>query len=406
LGSDAGHPRLSRILFVDDEQSVLDGLRRSLRSLRDRWEMIFMASPEEAAARVETEAFDVVVADMRMPRMNGADLLEHVRRVSPQAVRIILSGHSEVSAIMKSVGPSHQFLSKPCSSEKLEAAIVRACAVRSALGNPSLAATLGKIQALPSLPVVYQELVQALLDEVSMDQIGEIVQRDIGLTSKVLQLVNSSYFSMPREIADPCKAVLLLGSDTIASMVLGLKLFESLPPILLEEITAEQLTHDAMWIAAATRKLCALEQVSDVFASQAFIAAFLHDVGVLTLAAYAPPLLKQVGELRRKEGLTLEQAEVRAIGATHGDVGAYIAALWSFPDPIVEAILYHHRPSASTVTALAPLAVVHVAQAFSPLAEGERDEAALDRSYLERIGVADRLPQWLAALEPLRASQP
>jgi HD-like signal output (HDOD) protein/CheY-like chemotaxis protein len=389
----------SRILFVDDEQSVLDGLRRALHRMRPSWEMTFLSSPEQAAELVQSTSFEVVVADMRMPRMSGAELLEHVREVSPASVRFMLSGHSEVSAIMKSVGPSHQFLSKPCSSEILEAAIQRAVALRSVLKKPELAATLGGIRALPSLPSVYRELVTALHEERPMEDIGDIIGRDVGLTAKVLQLVNSSYFAMARQVTDPGKAAALLGSDTISSLVLGLKLFESLPPILLPRITPEQLTLDATWTAAATRQLCALERVGDVFVCQTFIAAFLHDIGLLTLAAYAPQALREVGELTAQEGLALGDAEQRAIGATHGEVGAYVAALWGFPDPVVEAILYHHCPARSAPTTLTPLTLVHIAQALAHDREASAAAAEIDLEYLARIQVLDRLPEWMNALE-------
>ena len=398
--SEAGQPASSRILFVDDEQSVLDGLRRSLHRMRDSWEMTFVSSPEQAAELAAKSAFDVVVADMRMPRMSGVELLEHVREVSPASVRLILSGHSEVSAIMKSVGPSHQFLSKPCSSEQLAAAVRRACLVRRALTNPTLAATLGKIRALPSLPAIYQELVAALREELPMEQIGDIIRRDVGLTAKVLQLVNSSYFGLPREVTDPARAAALLGSDTISSLVLGLKLFESLPPILLPGMTPEQLTSDAAWTAAATRQLCTLERVGDVFAAQAFIAGFLHDIGLLTLAAYAPELLAKVGALTR-DGVALGDAELQVMGVTHGDVGGYVAALWGFPDPVVEAILYHHCPSRSGVAALAPLVLVHVTHALARDRSPSPDSVQIDREYLAGIQMLDRLPQWLAAIGQL-----
>jgi HD-like signal output (HDOD) protein/CheY-like chemotaxis protein len=386
-----------RILFVDDEQSALNGMRRSLHRMRHRWDMTFVSSPEEAADLVAKQFFDVVVADMRMPRMNGAELLEHVRQTSPASVRFMLSGHSEVSAIMKSIGPSHQFLSKPCSSDSLEKAISRACTVRNALGSASLARILGSIRALPSLPCVYDELVRALRDELPMEHIGEIISRDVGLTAKVLQLVNSSYFGLTREVANPARAASLLGSDTISSIVLGLKLFESLPPIVLPDITPEQLAHDASRTAAATRRLCALERVDDVFASQAFIAAFLHDVGLLTLAAYAPDQLKKIAELTQ-EGLRLPEAEQQAIGATHGAVGGYIAALWGFPDPVVEAIVYHHCPSRSGVTTLAPLAFVHVAQALTRNREASSDDE-IDRSYLSTLGLLENLQEWLKVVD-------
>jgi HD-like signal output (HDOD) protein/ActR/RegA family two-component response regulator len=399
--ADAAQPGRSRILFVDDEQSVLDGLRRSLHRMRDSWEMTFVSSPEAAARLAAESTFDVVVADMRMPHMSGAELLEHVREVSPASVRLMLSGHSEVSAIMKSVGPSHQFLSKPCSGEQLAGAVRRACLVRGALSNPTLAATLGKIRALPSLPSIYQELVAALREEASMERIGDIIRRDVGLTAKVLQLVNSSYFGLPREVTDPSRAAALLGSDTISSLVLGLKLFESLPPILLPGMTPEQLTRAAAWTAAATRQLCALERVGDVFAAQAFIAGFLHDIGLLTLAAYAPELLARVGELAQRDGVDLADAELQVMGATHGDVGGYVAALWGFPDPVVEAILYHHCPSRSGVSSLAPLALVHVAHALAGDAGADPDSAQIDREYLAAIQVLDRLPEWLAAIGQL-----
>jgi HD-like signal output (HDOD) protein len=226
--------------------------------------------------------------------------------------------------------------------------------------------------------------------------VGDIIRRDVGLTVKVLQLVNSSYFGSPREVTDPARAAMLLGSDNLCSLVLGLKLFESLPCVVLPKITPEQLVSDAMGTAAATRQICILERVNDVFLSQAFIAAFLHDVGLLTLAAYAPELLKKVADLVH-QGMCLPDAEITAIGATHGGVGAYLTGLWGFPDPVVEAILHHHKPADSSCTVLSPLTVVHVTQALMRSREGKSIQLDIDESYLTRVGVQDRLPLWIEA---------
>jgi CheY-like chemotaxis protein len=84
-----------RLLFVDDEAMVLDGLRRALHGMREGWEMRFVESGAAALEALEKERYDAVVSDMRMPMMDGAQLLEEVKQRYPDMVRMILSGAVE-----------------------------------------------------------------------------------------------------------------------------------------------------------------------------------------------------------------------------------------------------------------------------------------------------------------------
>lgn len=403
---DSEEGQRSQVLIVDDDQGVLDGLRRMLRRQRKQWDFTFLASPLEAARAVETTPFDVIITDMRMPDMNGVELLEKVRECRPSCVRIILSGHGELSAIMKSAGPSHQFLSKPCDGEKIITAIERARRMREALTSSQLLETLGQIETLPSLPDIYTELVEALRAEAPLREIGEIIARDIGLSVKMLQLVNSSYFGLAQEITDPGRAVMILGGDTVSSLVLGTKLFEELPPIRFKGCSPDQVLNHCSAVAGAARKLCEVEGVSDVFRSQAVMAAFLHDLGLVTLAAYAPDLLEQTLELQHKEACPLAEAELSVMGATHGQVGGYLTGLWSFPDPVVEAVMYHECPSRCEPKELSPLTLVHVAETLTGGLEAFGGEGVtLDHAHLEALGLLEHLPLWSEALEAAEESE-
>ena len=84
-----------RILFVDDEPMVLKGLQRTLRKMRSEWDMVFTASGKEALDLLDQQAIDVIVSDLKMPEMDGMQLLTEVKTRFPHVVRIILSGHLE-----------------------------------------------------------------------------------------------------------------------------------------------------------------------------------------------------------------------------------------------------------------------------------------------------------------------
>ena len=144
-----------RILFVDDEPMLLTGLKRSLRPMRGEWEMVFAAGGEEALAAIDRQAFDIIVTDMRMPGMDGAQLLEEVQKRSPQTLRMVLSGQSDRETILRSVNPAHQFISKPCEGGELKSRLTRAFALKNLLQNPGLRELVTKLDYLPSLPPVY-----------------------------------------------------------------------------------------------------------------------------------------------------------------------------------------------------------------------------------------------------------
>lgn len=110
-----------RILFVDDEQNVLAGLSRSLSDYSERWDIVYSASPEEAITAFKYRSFDVVISDMKMPKMNGIELVMTMRSISSKSVYIILTGHADVNMAIDAINRAQvfRFLTKPCPVDQL-----------------------------------------------------------------------------------------------------------------------------------------------------------------------------------------------------------------------------------------------------------------------------------------------
>ena len=148
-----------RILFVDDETIVLQGLQRMLRPMRQEWEMDFAEGGARALERVAATAYDVVVSDIVMPGMDGAQLLKEIQQKSPQTIRLVLSGHAEQQHAMKCVGVAHQYLSKPCDPETLKNTLARVTSLSFAAHNECILKLLPRLERLPSIPALYSEIV-------------------------------------------------------------------------------------------------------------------------------------------------------------------------------------------------------------------------------------------------------
>lgn len=379
---------MRRILFVDDEPKVLQGLRRMLRSLRREWDMEFAEGGSEALECLATCPFDVVVTDMRMPGMDGVQLLHEVMQLYPGTVRIILSGQCDRQTVMRCVGPAHQFLTKPCASEILKSTVARACRLRDHLVDESCKCAVSRVESIPSQPSIYTEVVAELESpQASIQRVAEIMSRDVGMTAKTLQLVSSSFFGTPQRVSESSRAVNLLGLDTIKSLVLSTEAFTAFKAGDSECHSLELLIDHSRMLATAASAIAEAETEDRVMVGDAFLAGFLHEVGIVALAQ---------GSLADITPLPLSGVEKMSFGETHAEAGAYLMALWGLPDAIVKAIAFHHSPGQSSDQSFTATTAVHVANA---LLEAETFESLgtagpVDLDYLERIGCADRLDTW------------
>ncbi len=387
-----------RILFVDDEALVLQGLQRMLRPMREEWEMEFLDSGAKALERMAVSPFDVVVSDMRMPGMNGAELLSRVMQQYPQTVRLILSGHADKELILKCVGSTHQFLAKPSDPEAIKAVVRRASATDDAMQNDTLKRLVAKMDRLPSIPSLYTEIVEALHDpEVALETVGNIIAKDIAMTAQILKLVNSAFFGLRRQVSSPAEAANYLGLDTIRSLVLSINAFSQYDSVKIEGFSFAALWTHSLDTGAAAKAVAQLEDADRKLADEAFVAGLLHDTGKIVLAANYADQYGEVMKLMQNDGLEQCQAEQRVFGATHANVGGYLLGLWGLPVPVVEAIAFHHRPSDAVEKTFCPLTAVHVANALLHETAGTSATSPnprLDAAYLTALGLTGRWPAW------------
>jgi len=387
-----------QILFVDDEPKVLQGLQRMLRSLRRDWEMEFVESGPDALDRLAASSFDVIVSDMRMPGMDGSELLQEIADRFPSTVRMILSGQCEHNAVLKCVGPTHQFLAKPCDPELLKSTVARACRLRDHLPDEWIKQVVSSVQSLPSWPMNHSEFIRELQSPApSIQHIGEIVSRDPAVAAKILQLVSSGFFGSPQRVSNLEHSVIFLGLETLAALVKLPGAFFPLGQKQWQEPFLKALSKHCVLTAEAARGIAESETEDGLLIGDAYISGLLHDIGILLFTKDFPVHYVETAELARLWETTLKQAEKATFDTTRDDVGAYLMGLWGLPDPIVRAIAYHLSPRrAPDQTCFGPLTAVHVANAVIEQNSADTPGAptSIDMQYLERIGCADRLDTW------------
>jgi HD-like signal output (HDOD) protein len=385
-----------RILFVDDEQLVLKGLQRMLRSMRHQWEMRFAASGQEGLSILRSESFDAIVTDMRMPGMDGIQLLAEVMKSYPHMVRIILSGQLDQEMILKTVRSAHQHLSKPCEAELLKSTLAQAFGLRDLLEDDQLKKLVSRIESLPSLPSLYLEILEELQSpNTSFRKVGTIIARDVGMTAKILQMVNSAFFGLRRRISSPQEAVGYLGMETVKSLVLTAKIFSQFDTKKSLGFRLDTLWNHSMLTGLYAKTIARTENQKKELIDEAYMAGLLHDLGKLVLAQNLSDLYKEALRVARDNCRCLWEAELEIFGTTHAEIAAYLMGLWGFRYPIVEAIAFHHCPGKGKGP-IGPLAAVHAGNALA--CGGQTAEAAMmpavDASYLAKMNMSDRFAVW------------
>jgi putative nucleotidyltransferase with HDIG domain len=385
-----------RVMFVGEDQELWPELLKSPD--RENWRFTFAHGGDEALVALDEQDFDAVVANLTLPGMSGAELLQEVRHRKPDVWRFLRAQPEAVAKANSWAAAAHQVIDLPVDVEELQIRLNLAFTQQVWKPTPVAETLLSTCPLLPSPPKLYYRMVDMLSSPTaSLEKIGELIEQDPPMAAKVLQMVNSAVFALQLRVNRASDAVLYLGVETTKAVVLmahTVSCFQSLKRIALpaEKILSHSF-HTARYARWIAQNECPRGQTSD----QAFTAGLLHDIGKFLLAANRGEAYARAIEYAIKGPMTLQQAEVDFFGVDHAELGGCLLASWGIPQPIVDAVALHHKPAWLSDSGFSVITAVHAANI---LANEQHSidlgfvQSEINLDYLEAGGYGDALEGW------------
>jgi HD-like signal output (HDOD) protein/CheY-like chemotaxis protein len=402
------HTTLS-ILYLEEDPRQVTELIQALDQAEGKsdWDVAHAKTPDDARAIAKKQPIDVALLSATMSEMDPVAIAEELTQIHRKITIFILAPDAETGGGLAYASGRFQWLAKPCPPETLIPAIERMAMLVSWLTNNTTIDLVAGLHSLPTIPSNYQGVIRAIHSpNSSIQDIADAVGKDMGITSRVLQVANSAYYGYSKKITSPMEASMLLGIDTLKSLVRYTHVLNNFP-----QTPATNAIFDAVWrhsagVAAVARKIVLLQTNDEALGDEAFTAALLHDIGKVVLASLKPDDYKLVIRQAAETKTPIHMVERIKLQTTHAETGAYLLSLWGIPFSILEAVAWHHYPRESKDKKFSALTAVHVANVAEhqrQQTDGQRTIPTLDEIYLTEVGVWKEAQEWVK-LRPDRAA--
>jgi HD-like signal output (HDOD) protein len=391
------------IYIVDDQLAVLETAVLILRGMDVHWEVSGFSDPFEALAAVKAKAPDLILSDQLMPGMQGSQLLEEVRKIAPLVIRVIMSGFVSLSKLTL-ITSAHQYMAKPFDIVRLRDLVQRSFAAQERIINTGLQTVATSLRSIPSLPQVHQSLLAEMEDDrTGSSAIARMIAEDPGLSIKVLQLANSPLFGQGYLISNPSDAVMCLGTEMIAAIVLSQSLFRHYETLSHADVDVPRIWSHSWETAALAQHLCRQKGLQRRKAEEAFLAALLHEAGRLILV---DNFAEQYGVACRAARLAKSPLAPRLLEtfqSTPAQLTAYLMELWGMPAEVVTALSFLDNPQQEPGAAFCLTSALYIADHIAAR-KVPPDDFGLEewnKDYLRSIGCLDDIPLWEDPAFPL-----
>lgn len=390
------------IYIVDDQVAVLETAVIILRGLNPEWEVAGFSDPMEALAAVKARAPDLILSDQLMPGMQGSQLLEEVRKIAPAVIRVIMSGYVSLNKLTL-ITSAHQYLAKPFDIGRLRDVIMRSFSAQERITNKSLQLVATSLRSIPSLPQVHQSLLAELEDSrTASTSIARMVAEDAGLSIKVLQLANSPLFGQGALITNPNEAVMCLGTEMIAAIVLSQSLFRHYETLSHEDLDLPRVWNHCWETAYLSQHLCREKRLPRKAAEHAFLSGLLHEAGRFILVDNFAGQYAGACREARQAKLPLGPFLTETFHTTPAQLTAYLMELWGMPMEVVTALGYQDNPQEAPGDAFCLTSALYIADQLATRKTPPDDFGAEEwkRDYLQTIGCLDDLARWESSAFP------
>ena len=232
---------------------------------------------------------------------------------------------------------------------------------------------ISTLKNLPTLPHILLKLFESCSqDSVDLDEIAAIVSKDPALSAKILKLVNSAYFGLPRKVHEINQAVVLVGTSGIKNMAICACVYEAFPkPKKNGNFDLKAFWWHSLRCAFLSKSIAA--EMNFGQPDEAFVSGLLHDIGKVVLWVNFHAAYEALLENCRNDGQPLLEGEAR-LGATHCEVAAWLLNRWNFQPMISDAVRYHHESPVRIAQALPMTQIVYIANSLCQDAEARMNQ--------------------------------
>lgn len=397
-----GEPRVieQQLLFVNVDAGWFQAVERDLMRLESRWGCQSVNTVEQAVGALQKESYRALV--LSAAAANDAALNAAFTAPSPAVVRIVLcSGNDRAETARWNAAGLHPL---PLSTDaaNLAAQVNRIARVQEWLTDAGLKKLLAQCRKLPAIPKLYSQVTAELASpNGSIDVVAQHIAQDPVMTAKLLQVVNSAFFALGREVTNATEAVMFLGAERTRSLILLAGVFSQFENVKCPGFSAEQIWNHSIQVGNLARTVAMAETKNAKTAEAAFTAGLVHDMGKLILAANVPTMCQAIEQIHVHKQMSQREAELQVLGTTHAELAACLMGNWALPLPVLEAVAWHHAPTRSADESFSLLTAVHVANVFAYElgcgAGGSALPEEFDHGYLDQIDLGDRRNDWRKA---------
>jgi HD-like signal output (HDOD) protein len=334
-----------KILFF----ALNDDTSASLEERFSRAELtVFKPDNKDSAFdMLRKEKPDIVLTEYNPRSSESIEFLKDVREEYPVVSRAILCEEDDQLKVINLLikGIITCYFEKSDGMIELIKNILHILEVREILKNKKLLKQMSSIERLPTFPTIYQEFMDAIENDDSLKHIASIVEKDISLATKVLQIVNSAFYGTGK-MGSVERACIYLGMETIKNVVFIASLSNMKKLTGMQFNYLERIVHHSLKVNQNFQRFYKSETGKKAPTEYSSI-GLTHDVGKIIMLQHLPDRFKKIMKYQRKNpdiSFYRSEIELGFEACTHSEIGAYFLDLWNFPETNIYTALYHHAP--------------------------------------------------------------
>jgi len=382
--------KIQKILLCVNKKDIINRIEATITKTALPISTLLLKETQNLHEILESEDIDYLLIDQYFEGYDCQEMLTFVEKKYPYIVRILLVDKFSQDIVIMVNKLVHLILEKKILEGGLADLLTKANSLRKLLKDGQIVKIINTFQNIPELKSEHITLLHHLQSsDSSMKKIGEMIEKDIALSAKVLQTVNLSVYAYSGQSTSITQAVVYLGVNVIRALIIHMQVFQLKTKNRSVLLYLHIIEKHSLRLATLAKELAEIFKMDQTTQNDVFVAGLLHDIGKFVLLLETD-IWTKIEKLMTEQGMKSFVAEDEVIMTSHETIGAYLLITWGFPLSIVDAVAYHHKPSLHDSNQLSTVSIIHIADAMLD-GENIRDEETflkyVDMDYLQRINI-------------------